>query len=142
MMMNDNGAPALKRRRGRPKGSKDRVKRARRCANQTFAFNLGGEDLANLAAAGRAVDVVGLLRLAQAQIAITIIKEIDTSDDARRKALSQAALALHTMEMNALKYEAKTEFLKDLIAHCRDTEKKHDDPVFEFPEWWPHGDQG
>jgi hypothetical protein len=96
------------KRRGRPKGAKDRVKRARRTrADSVFNFKLGSTNLTDLLAAGREIDLAGLLRLAQAHIGVKIIEEVDALDNCRRASLCDAAMALHRMEVEVLKLEAE-----------------------------------
>ena len=91
-------------------------------------------------AAGRTVDLLGLVRAAQAEIALTIITKLDSIDNARLAGLCQAARALHEIEMDALRTLAKAEFMKAVVAQAAEDEqqaahvKKHGHPL--SPGFW------
>jgi hypothetical protein len=89
------------RLKGRPKGAKDRSKRRPR--RSVLNLTLSGAELAEFASAGHDVDMVGVLRMAQARLAMAIIEEIDSPDIQRRGSLRDAAVSLHRMEIETLK---------------------------------------
>jgi hypothetical protein len=138
-MMNDDGLISSRRRPGRPKGSKDRVKRARRQSAAGFAFTLDREDLAEIAASGRALDLIGILRYAQVAIAVRIIEGIETRDNQRLAALCGAAKTLHRMEMEARKNEAEAELRKSAQAPDPQAASRGDDSrgVISLPDFRP-----
>jgi hypothetical protein len=109
MDQDHHNGPSPERRRGRPKGAKDHVKRRpRHNPESVLNVKVSGVGLTEFAAAGRDIDLVGMLRIAQASIVKMIIEERDSPDIERRASLRDAAVALNRMEMERLRADPQS----------------------------------
>lgn len=88
---------------GRPKGSKDRVKRFRRpvASIRVGSINCNGNDLA---AAGQQLDMIGLFRGLQGAVCERLLKELEDADASRMASLRELVTALHNLEIDHIRY--------------------------------------